>query len=104
MPTYEYICPQCGVFEEFHGINTCLTNCPTCNGAVRRLISRNNNIIFKGSGFHITDYRSKDYSQKASNENSTGGSSAPAATNASAPATKPQTSEAKAAPAQNKAS
>jgi putative FmdB family regulatory protein len=101
MPTYEYVCPKCGVFEEFHGINSSLTNCPTCNSEVRRLISRNSNIIFKGSGFHITDYRSKDYSQKASSENSTGDSGASAA-----PATpdKSQASKAKAAPAHNKAS
>ena len=101
MPTYEYICSQCGVFEEFHGINSCLTNCPTCNGEVRRLISRNNNIIFKGSGFHNTDYRSKDYSQKASTENSTGGSDA---SSTAATPDKPQSSEAKAPPVQNKAS
>ncbi len=65
MPTYEYFCETCGVFEEFHGMNTTLTHCPKCQGEVRRLISRNNNIIFKGSGFHITDYRSNDYSKKA---------------------------------------
>ncbi|MCL6588772.1 MAG: zinc ribbon domain-containing protein [Firmicutes bacterium] len=101
MPTYEYICPQCGVFEEFHGINSSLTSCPTCSREVRRLISRNNNVIFKGSGFHITDYRSKDYSQKASTENSAGGSGA---SSTSATPEKSQASDAKAAPAQNKAS
>ena len=108
MPTYEYICPKCGIFEEFHGINSCVTNCPTCNGEVRRLISRNNNIIFKGSGFHITDYRSKDYTQKATSENSTGGSGSAAAPAAAASTStapdKSQTSEAKASATQNKAS
>jgi putative FmdB family regulatory protein len=58
MPTYEYFCDKCGVFEEFHSINQTLEHCPRCGGAVRRLISRNNNIIFKGSGFYSTDYRS----------------------------------------------
>lgn len=68
MPTYDYICEKCGEFEEFHGINETLTTCPKCAGEVRRLISRNNNIIFKGSGFHSTDYRSSDYSKKAASE------------------------------------
>lgn len=70
MPTYEYECANCGIFEEFHGMNTTLTHCPKCSGEVRRLISRNSNIIFKGSGFHVTDYRSGDYNSKAASENS----------------------------------
>ena len=74
MPTYEYICEKCGVFEEFHSISTSLSHCPNCQGEVRRLISRNNNIIFKGSGFHITDYRSNDYSKKAATESGTSSS------------------------------
>ena len=75
MPTYEYLCPKCGVFEEFHSINSCLTECPKCGAEVKRLISQNNNIIFKGSGFHITDYRSNDYSKKAASDNSNSSSS-----------------------------
>lgn len=55
MPTYEYLCEKCGTFEKFHGINETLTECPTCSGPIRRLISRNSNIVFKGSGFYITD-------------------------------------------------
>lgn len=74
MPTYEYFCQNCGVFEEFHGMNTSLTNCPKCNGEVRRLISRNNNIIFKGSGFYTTDNR-PNTSNKADKDS---GSSKPA--------------------------
>ncbi|HEY8464555.1 MAG TPA: FmdB family zinc ribbon protein [Bacillota bacterium] len=69
MPTYEYECSNCGVFEQFHGINQVLERCPRCNGAVRRLISKNNNIIFKGSGFYTTDYRNSDYSKKVANDN-----------------------------------
>ncbi len=81
MPTYEYFCEKCGVFEEFHSMSDNLTHCPKCKGEVRRLISRNNNIIFKGSGFHITDYRSNDYSKKAaadSGQSTTSTASAPA--------------------------
>lgn len=68
MPTYEYQCPKCGVFEQFHSISSCLTHCPHCSSPVRRLISQNSNIIFKGSGFHSTDYRSGDYQKKAASE------------------------------------
>lgn len=68
MPTYEYICEKCGVFEEFHGINASCTNCPTCGSPVRRLISQNSNIIFKGSGFYTTDHRSGDYSKKVTSD------------------------------------
>lgn len=76
MPTYEYLCPDCGVFEEFHSISAKLSHCPRCSAEVKRLISQNNNIIFKGSGFHVTDYRSSDYSKKAAGENSNSGSTA----------------------------
>jgi putative FmdB family regulatory protein len=61
MPTYEYKCVDCGhLFEEFHGITSDpIKNCPSCNGVVRRLISAGNGLIFKGSGFYITDYKNK---------------------------------------------
>ena len=68
MPTYEYNCPKCGVFEEFHSINASIDQCPKCGSEVHRLISRNHNIIFKGSGFHVTDYRSGDYQKKSDSE------------------------------------
>jgi putative FmdB family regulatory protein len=62
------------VFEEFHGMNETLEKCPKCQGSVRRLISQNSNIIFKGSGFHITDYRSSDYTKKAAAESNSASS------------------------------
>lgn len=68
MPTYEYFCEKCGVIEEFHSMSTTLSHCPKCHGEVRRLISRNNNIIFKGSGFYTTDHRSNSYSKKAATD------------------------------------
>lgn len=74
MPTYEYLCSDCGVFEHFHGMNETLEKCPTCNGEVRRLISRNSNIIFKGSGFYTTDYRNSDYTKKADSDSSSNSS------------------------------
>jgi putative FmdB family regulatory protein len=75
MPTYEYYCEKCGVFETFHSITTSLDECPQCHGPVRRLISQNNNIIFKGSGFYTTDNRSSSSHPKKSSADSGSGSS-----------------------------
>ena len=63
MPTYEYKCLQCRhTFEEFQSITAeALEECPECGGKVKRLIGMGDGIIFKGSGFYITDYRSKQY-------------------------------------------
>lgn len=75
MPIYEYKCPKCERFELFQSITAePLSTCPTCGEPVERLISFNPNIIFKGSGFHVTDYRSSDYQQKKSKEESSGSS------------------------------
>ena len=71
MPTYEYECNGCGAhLEEFQQItDKPLRKCPKC-GALRlkRLISAGAGILFKGSGFYITDYRSKEYKEKAKAE------------------------------------
>jgi len=58
MPTYEYECNQCGErFERFQGIkDEPVKTCPECGGPVRRLLGTGAAIIFKGSGFHATDY------------------------------------------------
>ncbi len=70
MPTYDYRCLECEFeFEVFQGINDArLTECPTCKGKVKRLIGAGAGLIFKGSGFYITDYRSKEYKQKQKSE------------------------------------
>ena len=91
MPTYEYECPKCGKFEQFHSINTVLTQCPQCGGAVRRLISLNNNVIFKGSGFYTTDYRSDNHKGKTAPDKSS--SLAGAASSASSTSTSPAGSD-----------
>lgn len=66
MPHYDYRCEKCGQFEVYQSIKAePLSVCPTCGRPVERLISRNVNLLFKGSGFHITDYRSDAYKQKA---------------------------------------
>jgi putative FmdB family regulatory protein len=57
LPTYEYKCPKCGVFEEFQSISApALEKCPTCGGKIQRLISRNVSVLYKCSGFYTTDY------------------------------------------------
>ena len=69
MPTYEYKCNKCGVFEYNQSItDPKLAKCPECNSSVKRLISNNVNILFKGSGWHITDYRSDSYRKRAKEE------------------------------------
>ena len=61
MPTYEYECSKCEKnFEAFQNINDApLKKCPQCDGKVKRLISSGSGLIFKGSGFYITDYKRK---------------------------------------------
>jgi putative FmdB family regulatory protein len=78
MPTYEYICDKCGhPFEKFQSmLDKPLTICPKelCGqkrwgkGKVRKLLSGGAGLIFKGSGFYITDYRSENYKQSAKKE------------------------------------
>lgn len=57
MPTYEYECKNCGhVFEAFQAMSDePLKNCPKCGKSVRRLIHGGTGVIFKGSGFYVTD-------------------------------------------------
>ena len=77
MPTYEYECLKCGKrFEVFQKMtDEPKKRCPTCRGKVRRLIGAGAGMIFKGSGFYITDYRSKDYKEQKKKES---GAPAPA--------------------------
>ena len=67
MPTYEYECEKCKTtFERFQSMKEePVKECPECGGPVRRLISAGAGVIFKGSGFYITDYRSESYKQEA---------------------------------------
>lgn len=68
MPTYEYRCEYCGrQFEEFQSIKAApLKKCPSCGKAkLERLIGTGAAILFKGSGFYETDYRSESYKKAA---------------------------------------
>lgn len=96
MPTYEYACEKCGAtFELSQSMkDQALTTCPKdrCaqkrwgKGKVRRLVGTGAGLIFKGSGFYITDYRSEGYKAAAKKDSE---SSKPAA-----PESKPATPKA----------
>ena len=71
MPTYDYICENCGhEFEQFQTITAGpLRKCPNCGkAALKRLIGVGAGIIFRGSGFYETDYRSESYKKGAESE------------------------------------
>ena len=59
MPTYEYRCPRGHGFEKFYPRITShqTATCPKCGKRARRLISGGAGLVFKGSGFYITDYK-----------------------------------------------
>ncbi len=73
MPTYSYVCEKCGhsadIFQKIteEALNTC-TKCGQTG--FKRQIGKGAGFIFKGSGFYITDYRSKEYTEKAKSEES----------------------------------
>ena len=103
MPTYEYHCTKCDEeFEYFQSIaDRPLKTCPKekCKlktwgkGKVKKMIGAGAGLIFKGSGFYITDYRSENYKQAAKKESGGGETK-------SAPAeAKPASKETKSAPA-----
>ncbi len=80
MPTYDYACSACKhEMETFQPITAkVLKKCPKCGkSSLKRVIGRGGGILFKGTGFYQTDYRSKSYSDGASKEKSGGGAAAP---------------------------
>ncbi len=69
MPTYDYRCEKGHVFELFHSIkDDTPRHCPKCGKPAQRVPSGGAGLLFKGSGFYITDYRSKSYRDKAKSE------------------------------------
>ena len=110
MPTYEYVCEKCGHhFEKFQPMAAKpMAICPedVCpqkrwgKGKIKKKISLGAGLIFKGSGFYITDYRSEKYKEAAKKDVAAtpGGdskSAKPAATGDSKPAAKAETKPAK---------
>lgn len=79
MPTYEYACQKCAhTFEQFQSMrDDPLVRCPSCGKrSLKRLLGGGSGLIFKGSGFYITDYR-KGGSPKGGGEGK-GGDAKPA--------------------------
>ncbi len=75
MPTYDYQCDACGhKFEQFQNISDpMLKKCPECKKSkLRRLFGTGAAVVFKGSGFYTTDYRSESYKKGASADKASG--------------------------------
>ena len=99
MPTYQYACEKCGhQFDQVQSISAKpLTICPEdlCarkrwgKGKVKRAISTGGGLIFKGSGFYATDYRSEKYKEAAKKDVAPASSSAAASKPASSAESKP---------------
>ena len=77
MPTYEYKCLDCGIqFDRFQSITEDpIQECPKCSGQTKRLIGAGAGLIFKGSGFYTTDYRSEGYKESAKKDKDSSSSS-----------------------------
>jgi putative FmdB family regulatory protein len=92
MPTYEYACPKCGhQFEQFQSMrDEPLKQCPQCKKkGLKRLVGGGAGLIFKGTGFYITDYKNKGSEKKE------GGGDAKPAESKPAAETKPAATPAK---------
>ena len=76
MPTYAYACTACEhrfeIVQSF--TDDSLTSCPECEGRLRKLFNAVG-VVFKGSGFYITDYRSESYKSAAKAESGSSGKS-----------------------------
>jgi putative FmdB family regulatory protein len=101
MPTYDYICDSCShEFEAYESIKAePLTECPECKlPQLRRKIGPGAAILFKGSGFYQTDYRSESYKKAEKAEKSSNEPAKPASDSTASTKSEP----AKAAPAPSK--
>jgi putative FmdB family regulatory protein len=77
MPTYEYRCEKGHTFERFQRMTEpALDTCVECGAPAERLLSPGAGILFKGSGFYITDYRSESYRKAAAADTAPGGKDA----------------------------
>jgi putative FmdB family regulatory protein len=105
MPTYEYACKKCG--HEFEAVRSMsappLKICPaeSCGqkkwgrGPVTKKIGAGAGLLFKGSGFYITDYRSEGYKSSAKKDSGSGAESKPAAKSETKPESKAEPKPAK---------
>jgi putative FmdB family regulatory protein len=85
MPTYVYRCANGHTFELFHGISDESPKlCPECGSEAQRVPAGGAGFLFKGSGFYVTDYRSKGYKESAKKEKGGASADKPAASGGSA--------------------
>ena len=92
MPTYDYECDACGhKFDEFQSINAePLTRCPECKKKkLRRLLGAGAAVVFKGSGFYQTDYRSDSYKKAAATDKPAGDTGSSTASESKSSESKP---------------
>ena len=92
MPTYEYACSKCGhKFKQFQSMrDEPLKKCPKCKKlGLKRLIGGGAGLIFKGSGFYITDYKNKGMASAAAAESKAPAPKAAESAPKAAPATPP---------------
>jgi putative FmdB family regulatory protein len=97
MPTYEYECDGCGHrLDHFQSIKDApLKKCPQCGKLrLKRLIGAGAGVIFKGSGFYTTDYRSPSYHSAKNGDSAPKTDSTPTPTPTPTPAKKPKSSKA----------
>ena len=112
MPTYDYVCEKCDhQFEKVQSMkDAALTKCLKENcgqkrwgkGKVRRIMGTGAGLIFKGSGFYITDYRSENYKASAKKESSAGEAKSSSTESKSTPAKPEAKPESKPAPSAKK--
>src|SRR2546421_11692097 len=112
MPTYEYVCAKCGhEFEKVQPISSKpLAVCPEdqCaqkrwgKGKVKRAISTGGGLIFKGSGFYTTDYRSDKYKEAAKKDSAPASSSGTESKAASSGDAKPASTKSESKPSESK--
>jgi putative FmdB family regulatory protein len=89
MPTYEYRCAEGHTFEQFQKMSDRPVDvCPVCGAVAERLMSAGAGLVFKGSGFYITDYRGDAYKKAAESDSggTAGAAGTPAAVKADAAA------------------
>jgi len=75
MPTYEFRCPNGHTFDRFYrsiGTSEAQTACPTCGEIAERILSGGAGLVFKGSGFYLTDYGKNAHQKKAPEAKSDG--------------------------------
>lgn len=72
MPIYEYKCQSCKrIFEKFQAVTDAVTGeCIYCGSPAKRIISSSVGIVFKGSGFYVTDYKKKESKSEKSESKS----------------------------------